>query len=131
MSYFDNNSSSSRLYLFFLRDRCINLLDFSLIDGALPLENTSVIAAHGDEVAGVRREQALRNLVEVVLVALVVALVTEVGVAVDSDCADLVSDGDDGLAFNFYDVHDFVFAVVLFSDRFEGLVRSETLIKPF
>lgn len=120
--------SVHRLLLSFRRRDHLHLV---IVDGAFPLEHAPIVAAHGDEEASVWREEALRDLVKVVLVALVVALIAEVGIAVEADGANFIAHGDDRLAPYLDNICDLVLAAVLLADGLEGLVRAKTFMKPF
>ena len=89
------------------------------------------MAADGNEVLLIVSEYALGDVVQVVWVALVVAVLALVWVAVEPDCSYLVSDGDDWLVGHLDDVEDIIVSTVLLSYLCKLWVRSKTFTKPF
>ena len=64
-------------------------------------------------------------------VALIVAIITFVRVVVESNSANLVTDCNNWLVWNFNDVEDAIISTVLFPDLFEVRICSETFSEPF
>ena len=71
-------------------------------------------------------EETLCNRIEVVRVALVIPISTIIRIIEETDCANFITDSDDGLTTDLADLNHVIVATVLLSDVLDRGKRSET-----